>query len=151
MNSSPNFTVILLVTGYINVTFLPPIRPPLVLYNPLVWIIPYEKDCMIDLCIGLTWKCASSIVLPIVSTESDHHWTCLKQVDNLGVSNIVIRKSWLISICVFHVLLHVLTHTLVPFLALVRHVVFVWHSLVVSQIYCLLYVPPLASSMSSTG
>ena len=122
MDCRPYFTVVKWVSSNINVPFFSPVGSPLVFYYPFIWIISDKKDSMVDLCIWFAWKCSPTVVLPIISTYGYHNWTCLQHVDNLRISDVIIRVSSLSAVCVFNILFRIAAHTLVSFLTLIRNI-----------------------------
>lgn len=119
MNCCSYFTVVKWISSDVNVTFFSPVGSPLIFYDPFIWIISNKKYSMINLCIWFAWKRATTVILPIISTNGKHYRSCLKHVDDLRIFDVIIWITSLISIGVFDIFLCVGTHTLVAFLSLI--------------------------------
>lgn len=119
MNSSSYSTVVKRISCDINVPFFSPIFSPLIFNDPFIRIISYQQNGMINLWIRFTWKCSTSIILPIISTYCYHYRTCLKHVDNLWVTNAIKWITSFCAICKFHVLFVITAHAFITFLTLV--------------------------------
>lgn len=128
MNCRPYSTVVKRVSSNIYIPFFSPVCSPLVFYYPFICIISNKKDSMVDLCIWFTWKCSPTVVLPIISANSYHKWTCLKHVNYLRIPNVVIRVTSLATVCIFYILFRIATHTLVSYLTLIGDIEFVRNS-----------------------
>ena len=98
-NNWTNFTINTSCPWNSHVSIFTPFISPTILYNPIIWIISYQKYCVISCICRSACENSATVGLPTFWSYSYCYWTLLEKLDNVTVCDVVVRLYFSSDVC----------------------------------------------------